>query len=85
MFVDGFNVAKQIHENHPDAFDVLKNFHVRYVDVGIDAHGEYASGCSHPIIKYVSSFHNFHANLFPSIHKMEIQIEKGAYTYFLIP
>ncbi len=55
MFVDGFNVAKQIHKNHPDAFDVLTKFPVRYVDVGTDAIGQFAFGSSHPIIKYVPS------------------------------
>jgi hypothetical protein len=58
IFVDAFNVAKQIHESHPDAFDVLKSFHVRFVDFGTDAYGEFALGCSGPIIKYVPSFHN---------------------------
>ena len=53
MFVDGFNVIKQLHENHPDAFDVLKNFHVRFSDYGTDAFGEFAFGYSRPLIRYV--------------------------------
>ena len=56
IFVDGFNVAKQTHKNHPDAFDILKKFHVRFVDFGTDAFGKFAFGYSHPIIKYVPNF-----------------------------
>ncbi|CAB4003719.1 gamma-butyrobetaine dioxygenase-like [Paramuricea clavata] len=50
IFVDGFNVAKQVYENHPDAFDVLKTFYVRFVDFGTDAYGNFTFGYSHPII-----------------------------------
>ncbi|XP_028401270.1 gamma-butyrobetaine dioxygenase-like [Dendronephthya gigantea] len=51
IFVDGFNVANQLHKDHPDAFDVLRNFHVRYCDYGTDAYSEFIAGDSKPIIK----------------------------------
>jgi hypothetical protein len=53
IFVDAFNVANELQKNNPDAFNVLKNFHVRYVDYGTDAFGGFAYGYSRPIIKYV--------------------------------
>lgn len=54
MFVDGFNVIKQIHEKHPEAFDVLKKFYVEFSDYGTDAYGEFSFCYSRPLIGYVS-------------------------------
>lgn len=92
IFVDGFHVAKQVYENHPDVFDVLKTFYVRFVDFGADAYGKFTFGYSHPIIKYVPSFHNFKEKFtndqtssltpFDKVrfqHEMQIQREKDAY------
>ena len=73
MFVDGFNVAKQVHENHPDAFDVLKNFHVRFSDYGTDAFGEFAFGHSRPLIGYVlhvQRWFHLQQNFFDSFVKL---------------
>ena len=58
MFVDGLNAIKQLYENHPDTFDVLKKIHVRYSDYGTDACREFAFGYSRPLVRYVS-FDNF--------------------------
>ena len=53
MFVDGFNVVKQLKKISPEAFRILTAFDVGYCDEGNDAFGEYSLGYSAPVIKYV--------------------------------
>jgi hypothetical protein len=56
IYVDAFNGVKELKRTCPEAFDVLKTFHVRYFDVGPDVREEYLAGYSHPVIKYVEHF-----------------------------
>ena len=53
-----FRDVKQLKETQPDAFDVLKNFPVKFQDEAtVDAFGEYSISYAHPaVIKYVADF-----------------------------
>ena len=57
FIVGGFRDVKQLKETQPDAFDVLKNFPVKFQDEATaDAFGEYSISYAHPVIKYVADF-----------------------------
>ena len=53
-FADGFHVVKQLKNGHPDAFDVLRAFPLKFYDEGVADYGEYSIGLSAPMIKYVA-------------------------------
>ncbi|XP_028411912.1 gamma-butyrobetaine dioxygenase-like isoform X3 [Dendronephthya gigantea] len=51
LYVDGFNVVKQLKQTCPEAFDLLKNVEVKFADEGANVTGEYSISYSNPIIK----------------------------------
>ncbi|KAL9988263.1 hypothetical protein ACROYT_G002690 [Oculina patagonica] len=51
QFVDGFHVARELQNKHPEMFDLLTKARFQFVDVGKDVFGEFHQKCSHNTIE----------------------------------
>ncbi|CAB4035136.1 Gamma-butyrobetaine dioxygenase, partial [Paramuricea clavata] len=50
IFTDGYHAVKQLKRHHPEAFEVLTTFPMRFYDEGVAEYGEYCFDLSAPMI-----------------------------------